>query len=245
MKIVAADETDTMYIADKMQYGDILDLGTQVETKLSSSQNNVVNVQKNIVSENKEKTDIGSNVTEAEQNRDIANDVAESYKITYTSSDIAVASVSQNGTVYANGAGKATITATANGVSAAFEINVAKLEVSPSAGIRVGAGEKVTLKAKLKNGLVAETDKIKWSVDDTSKVKITTLSDGSAVVKTNKKGEVTVTASYGEYSTKTVLHIRRVPSKITPEVIAVLYNIVALFLVYIRVPHKLISAKKH
>lgn len=224
-----------------MQYGDILDLGTQVETKLSSSQNNAVNVQKNIVSENKEKTDIDSNVAgakeksgiegnvaeakeksgiegnviEAKQNQDIANDVAENHKITYTSSDIAVAGVSQNGTVYANGAGKATITATANGVSATFEINVAKLEVTPSAGIRVGAGEKVTLKAKLKNGSVSDTDKIKWSADDTSKVKITTLSDGSAVVKTNKKGEVTVTASYGEYSTKTVLHIRRAPSKIT------------------------------
>ncbi len=189
-----------------MQYGDILDLETQVS-----------NAQKDIMSESKEKTDIGSNVADAEQNQDIANNVAENHKITYTSSDIAVAGVSQNGTVYANGAGKATITATANGVSAAFEVNVAKLEVTPSAGIRVGAGEKVTLKAKLKNGTVAETDKIKWRADDTSKVKIITSSDGSAIVKTNKKGEVTVTASYGEYSTKTVLHIRRAPSKITPD----------------------------
>ena len=119
--------------------------------------------------------------------------------------------------VYANGAGKAVITASANGVSASFEVNVAKLEVTKSSGIRVGAGEKVVLKAKLKNGTTNGTDKIKWSADDTSKVKISSSSDGSATIKTNKKGDVTITASYGEYSTKTVIHIRRAPSKITPD----------------------------
>lgn len=232
-----SDESDITAITfaqtkHTMQYGDILDLETQVSNvqkdtmseaeEKSDIGSNVAEAKEKMVIESnvieaKEKTAIDSNVTEAEQNKDIKNNETQNNKITYTSSDIAVAGVSQNGVVYANGAGKTTITATANGVSATFEVNVAKLEVTPSAGIRVGAGEKVTLKAKLKNGSVAETDKIKWSADDTSKVKITTSSYGSAIVKTNKKGEVTITASYGEYSTKTVLHIMRAPSKITPD----------------------------
>lgn len=178
-----------------MQYGDVLNLENQVLTKSSEK-------------------DTQSTDGEVEK---VDKAQAENTKIVYTSSDIAVASVSQNGMVYANGAGKATITASANGVSESFEVNVAKLEVTPSAGIRVGAGEKVSLEAKLKNGKVSETDKIKWSADDKSKVKISVSSDGKATIKTNKKGDVTITAAYGEYSTKTVIHIKRAPSKIIPD----------------------------
>ena len=199
-KNVLSDESDIVSIKfaqtkNTIQYGDILNLDTQVLTNTSE--------------ENKQNQDNEGSETEG----------AKTYKgeIVYTSSDIAVASVSQNGMVYANGAGKAVITASANGVSASFEVNVAKLEVTKSSGIRVGAGEKVVLKAKLKNGTTNGTDKIKWSADDTSKVKISSSSDGSATIKTNKKGDVTITASYGEYSTKTVIHIRRAPSKITPD----------------------------
>ena len=199
-KNVLSDESDIVSIKfaqtkNTIQYGDILNLDTQVLTNTSE--------------ENKQNQDNEGSETEG----------AKTYKgeIVYTSSDIAVASVSQNGMVYANGAGKAVITASANGVSASFEVNAAKLEVTKSSGIRVGAGEKVVLKAKLKNGTTNGTDKIKWSADDTSKVKISSSSDGSATIKTNKKGDVTITASYGEYSTKTVIHIRRAPSKITPD----------------------------
>ena len=165
-KNVLSDESDIVSIKfaqtkNTIQYGDILNLDTQVLTNTSE--------------ENKQNQDNEGSETEG----------AKTYKgeIVYTSSDIAVASVSQNGMVYANGAGKAVITASANGVSASFEVNVAKLEVTKSSGIRVGAGEKVVLKAKLKNGTTNGTDKIKWSADDTSKVKISSSSDGKMCIR--------------------------------------------------------------
>lgn len=132
-------------------------------------------------------------------------------KAAYTTSNLAVATVTADGKVIANGAGTAKITATlANGKTVETSVTVTEIAITPKSGIRVGAGEKVKLKAKYLKG-IHEGEIIKWRSSDKQKA---TVSE-NGMVRTKKAGYVTITAvGDNGYKGKVVVHIRKAPYRI-------------------------------
>ena len=131
--------------------------------------------------------------------------------VTYTTSNMAVAMVTSDGKIYGNGAGTATVTATtANGKKVSVKVTVTELVITPRSGIRVGAGEKVALKAAYVKG-INKAKVVKWKTDNK---KLATVSS-KGVVKTKKAGYVTITAvGANGYEGKVVIHIRKAPYRI-------------------------------
>lgn len=131
--------------------------------------------------------------------------------VTYTTSNMAVAMVTSDGKVYGNGAGTATVTATSdNGKKVSAKVTVTQLAITPRSGIRVGAGEKVTLKASYLKGINKSKVK-KWK---SSNKKLATVTS-KGVVKTKKAGYVTITAvGTNGYEGKVVIHIRKAPYRV-------------------------------
>lgn len=131
--------------------------------------------------------------------------------VTLTSSDPKVVAVLGNGTLYGNGAGTATITGkSADGKTASVKVTVTHLVIKPAAGIRVGAGEKIALKASFEKN-INKAKIVKWISSD--KTKGTVSSKG--VVKTRKAGNVTITAiGANGYKGNVVVHILKAPYKV-------------------------------
>lgn len=133
--------------------------------------------------------------------------------IMYTTSDMSVVQVLGDGTVYANGAGQATVTATApNGETAKTQVTVSQVVITPGSGVRVGAGEKVSLKASYLNGIMnAEADGIVWT---SANEEIAQVSQ-SGVVTTKKAGYASITATAADGTEGTVIiHVRKAPYQI-------------------------------
>lgn len=132
-------------------------------------------------------------------------------KVTYTTSSLAVATVTADGRVVANGAGKAVITASlANGKTVETSVTVTEVAITPGSGIRVGAGEKVKLKAKYIKG-INDGEIIRWKSSDKKKASVSE----NGVVRTKKAGYVTITAiGDNGYKGKVVVHIRKAPYRI-------------------------------
>lgn len=131
--------------------------------------------------------------------------------VTYTTSNMAVAMVSSGGKVHGNGAGTAVVTAISdNGRKVSVKVTVTQLAISPRSGIRVGAGEKVSLKASYLKGI----NKAKITKWKSSNKKLATVTS-KGVVKTKKAGYVTITAvGANGYQGKVVVHIRKAPYRI-------------------------------
>lgn len=132
-------------------------------------------------------------------------------KAAFTTSNLAVATVTADGKVIANGAGKATITAAlANGKTVEASVTVTEVAITPRSGIRIGAGEQVKLRAKYLKG-INEGEIIKWKSSDKKKA---TVSE-NGMVRTKKAGYVTITAvGDNGYKGKVVVHIRKAPYRI-------------------------------
>lgn len=128
--------------------------------------------------------------------------------VIYTTSNMAVAMVTSDGKVIANGAGTAIITASiGNGKKVVTEVTVTQLAITPRSGIRVGVGETVKLKAAYLKGINKASIK-KWK---SSNKKLAAVS-AKGVVKTKKAGYVTITAvGSNGYEAKVVVHIRKAP----------------------------------
>lgn len=131
--------------------------------------------------------------------------------ITYTTSNAAVATVNSDGRVCGNGAGTATVTATtSNGKKISVKVTVTELSITPRSGVRVGAGEKVSLVAAYRKG-INNAKIVKWT---SSNKKIATVSS-EGVVKTKKAGYVTITAvGANGYEGKVVVHVRKAPYRV-------------------------------
>lgn len=131
--------------------------------------------------------------------------------VVYTTSDMAVATVTSDGMVVGNGAGTAIVTATlSNGKTATTKVTVTELAITPRSGIRVGVGEKVKLKAsyikRINKGSIKE-----WISSDTELAMVS----GKGVVTTKKEGYVTISAvGDNGYIGKVVIHIRTAPYRL-------------------------------
>jgi len=132
-------------------------------------------------------------------------------RIIYTTSNMAVAMVTSDGRVIGNGAGRAVITASiANGEKVTAKVEVTQLGIMPRCGIRVGAGEKVKLRASYFKGINKAFIK-KWKSSDK---KLATVSS-RGVVHTRKAGDVTITVvGDNGYKGIAVVHIRKAPYRI-------------------------------
>ncbi|MDE7419673.1 MAG: Ig-like domain-containing protein [Muribaculaceae bacterium] len=120
--------------------------------------------------------------------------------IAWTSSAEAVATVDANGKVTAVAAGSATITATADGVSASCEVTVAAKVIAVT-GVTLDKTEAIVVEGETVN-LTATvtpenaTDKtVTWATSDAA---VATVENG--VVKAVKAGTATITAKAGEFT---------------------------------------------
>lgn len=107
-------------------------------------------------------------------------------KITWKSSNKEVASVDSEGVVKPLKAGKVTITASANGVSAKCKITVKSPILKLKGKANVYAGNTIALKAE-----VTPSAAVKWKSSDTSVAKV----NKNGVVKGIKAGNVNITAT--------------------------------------------------
>lgn len=132
-------------------------------------------------------------------------------RIIYTTSNMAVAMATSDGRVIGNGAGKAVITASiGNGEKVSVKVTVTQLAITPRSGIRVGAGEKVKLKASYLKGI----NKVSFRQWKSSDKKLATVSS-KGVVHTKKAGDVTITVlGNNGYKGRVVVHIRKAPYRI-------------------------------
>ncbi len=131
--------------------------------------------------------------------------------ITYTSSNLAVAGVTTDGRVYANGGGRATITATtSSGAKASVRVKVTEIRITPESGILVGVGERIRLKAKFVKNINA-TGIRTWRSSDQTIAKV----DKHGKLTAKKKGNVTITAvAKNGYQAKIVVHVRKASKKL-------------------------------
>lgn len=131
--------------------------------------------------------------------------------VTYTTSNMSVAVVTSDGRIYGNGGGKAVITATtSSGAKSSVTVTVTELRITPGSGIRVGAGEKVSLSAAFAKK--SHFSKIKsWKSSNRSVASV----NSKGKVKTKRAGYVIITATAKNgYRGKAVIHVRRAPSKV-------------------------------
>lgn len=131
--------------------------------------------------------------------------------ITYTTSNMAVAGVTSDGRVYANGGGKATITAkTSTGAEASVRIKVTELRITPESGILVGVGQKIGFRAKFAKGYNSSPVK-KWKSSNKSIAVI----NQKGHLEAKKKGKVIITAiARNGYQAKVLVRVQKATKKI-------------------------------
>ena len=134
--------------------------------------------------------------------------------VTWTSSDVSIASVDQDGTVRAVKGGSATITAKAGEQSAVCRVTV----VSPVTGISLDrntlsleVGQTATLTATIYPEDATEKA-VTWTSSDTSVASV----DESGTVKALKKGSATITAKAGDKSAACAVTVSNIPFVISP-----------------------------
>lgn len=183
----------------ELAYGESASMGVMLEVENSDK------LEKNVAAKGLKMPETGSYAF------DSAVDVQKESGVVFTTSDIAVATVTSDGRVVANGAGSAVVTASLpNGKKAEVRVTVTELAITPRSGIRVGAGEQVRLKASYIEG-INKGHVIRWK---SSNKKLATVSS-EGVVKTKKAGYVTITAvGDNGYRGKVVVHIRKAPYRI-------------------------------
>jgi uncharacterized protein YjdB len=128
-------------------------------------------------------------------------------RITWTTSNKAVADVDANGNVKAIGAGKATITAVAGTGKGKCEVTVNKkqeaaLELDPAKmNIAAGKVEKITVKG------LAAGEKVTWTSSDKEVATV----DNNGTIRAVKPGKaiITATATTGSSSDKVAIGTRR------------------------------------
>lgn len=132
-------------------------------------------------------------------------------EIKYTTSDASVAVATSDGKIHGNGGGNATITAeTENGSKADYKVSVTELSVKPANGIRLGVGEKITLKASFVKGM--NKAKITEWISESSVASVS--SKGKVTAK--KPGKVTVTAkAENGYCRSVSITVKKAPAKIS------------------------------
>lgn len=132
-------------------------------------------------------------------------------RIIYTTSNMAVAMVASDGRVIGNGAGEAVITASiGNGEKVSAKVIVTQLAITPRSGIRLGAGERIKLKASYVKGINKAPIK-KWK---SSNKKLAVVSS-KGMVRAKRAGDVTITVvGNNGYKGKAVIHIRKAPYRI-------------------------------
>ncbi len=131
----------------------------------------------------------------------------------YTTSDASVAVVLSDGTVVANGAGTAQVALhTSNGMTAAANVTVTELAITPGTGIFVlGAGQEIKLKAAFRKG-GSGTAAISWQTSDKTVASVSS----SGKVTALKEGEATVTATAGDgYRRSALIRVLKAPYKIS------------------------------
>ena len=138
------------------------------------------------------------------ENYDLAVEITpsnttEDKTVTWTSSDISVATVDKNGKVTAKGAGKATITAKVGEFAATSTIEV----VVPITGITldkntltINKGETNTLKATVTPADTSENTDVTWSSSSSYYATI----DENGVITAKNPGTVTITAKVGTHT---------------------------------------------
>ena len=121
-------------------------------------------------------------------------------KITYTSSNRAVASVNSKGVVKAKKAGTANITVKSGNVKAVVKIQVPKVKTKKLLGIPKKVNLKAGKKYKMKITAVPKNTDEKISYKSSNK-KVATVSTGG-VIKGKKRGTAVITVSSGKYKRK-------------------------------------------
>ena len=137
----------------------------------------------------------------------VSPDDATDKTINWSSSNVSVARVDQNGAVAAEGAGTAVITASAGTKSATCTITVTIPVESISLNMTertIKVNETVLLKAEI-NPSDATTKSIQWSSSDVSIVSV----DSNGMVKGLKEGVATITASADGKSTSCTITVLR------------------------------------
>lgn len=139
------------------------------------------------------KTNLSLKVSKSIQLKALYSDDLIANKVTWSSSNKSVASVSSNGTVKAKKSGTAIITATANGTSATCKVTVvnssskASIKLNKSTATIYTSGAKT---AQLKATVSGESKKITWK---SSKPSVATV-DSKGKVTAKKAGTTTITA---------------------------------------------------
>lgn len=160
---------------------------------------------------------LGEGATYTATPRDVNGTPLSGRVVTWTSSDDAVATVSQDGQVATHAVGTATVTATSEGVSGSATVTVspvpvASVSVQPaSAALTVGATFALTALAKDATG--APLDRVvTWSSDDPAVASVST----SGVVTAVAPGSATITArSDGKSGTAAVVVSRAAVSSVS------------------------------
>ena len=132
--------------------------------------------------------------------RDPLNRVLTARAITFTSSDLAVATVSTAGLVTAVSPGKATITATSEGIAATATVAVSLIPVStvkisvPQSSLQIGQTTQAAVTLKDVNGVTLSGRAVTWTSSNTALVTvsasglITAVAAGNAIVTATSEG---------------------------------------------------------
>lgn len=131
-----------------------------------------------------------------------------SESIRYSSSNSKIASVDSRGNVTAKKAGKAVITAKADGKSASYTVTVKPLVKLNAAAKTLNTASSFTLKATVK-GI---SGKVKWKSSKTSVASVS----ASGTVKAKAAGKTTITASIGGTSASCTITVIKLSVKIAP-----------------------------
>ncbi|MFL5606534.1 MAG: beta strand repeat-containing protein, partial [Gemmatimonadaceae bacterium] len=155
----------------------------------------------------------GASTTLTATVRDAAGTVVTDRSVTWTSSNILVASVSTTGVLTAVAPGSATITATAEGKSGTSTVNVTVVPVGSiaiqptTASLTVGQPKQLTPVVTDANGLVVTDRVVTWTSSSTA---VATVS-GSGVVTAVAPGTATITATSETKSASATITVTPAP----------------------------------
>lgn len=133
--------------------------------------------------------------------------------VSWTSSNAAVATVSQDGTVTAVGKGTAVVTATAEGKKASCTVNVTvplqSISISGTAST-IKKGTTATLTVTYDPADTTDSKDVTWQSSDPDKATVRKTSTSTAVVEAIADGNVTITATAGGKSDTYAITVKEV-----------------------------------